>query len=64
MVKTYDTIGADIADHLSSIGFQFYRSDRVGLPDKELTEKELRLFKALAEMYPYLKKHVPVKENI
>ena len=58
-IKTHDLIAADITDYLSSIGFQFYRSDRVGFPDRELTEKELRMFKALAELYPYLKKHTP-----
>jgi hypothetical protein len=59
MVDKFHTIGADIADELSNVGFSFYRSDRVGLPNRELTDKELKLFKALAQMYPYLQKHIP-----
>jgi len=59
MVSPFAKIGADIVDYLSSVGFRFFRSDRVGFPDRELTGEELKLFKALAQMYPYLQKHLP-----
>jgi len=59
MVSKFDLIGADIAEELTRIGFRFFRSDRVGLPEQPLTDRELKLFKALAQMYPYLEKHIP-----
>lgn len=54
----YQVIAADIADYLSSLGFQFYRSDRVGFPNRPLEPEEVRMFKALAQLYPYLQKHI------
>lgn len=59
MVTPFDRIGADIHDALHNAGFRFFRSDRVGFPDRPLTADELKLFKAAAQLYPYLQKHIP-----
>lgn len=58
-MSKYEIIGADIGDYLTSIGFRFFRSDKVGFPDEPLSTKDLRMFKAFAQLYPYLQKHIP-----
>ncbi len=62
-ISIKERIGADIADYLNNVGFRFFRSDRVSFPDRDLTDDEVKLYKAFSELYPYLRKHLPDKYN-